>query len=141
MFHRTDRQPFRRLWRALLVLDTLALLLVAPYIAWVSPTDGPSATPLLMAGLLSLGVPLLALLSAVNAVLWVRRAGCAWWLKLLLVVLAPAGALVVLLLALLASDPVQAGAMKWLWLLLFVLAVLTVHRLNLRAMQGRRARH
>lgn len=119
-------------WRALLVLDILGLLAVAVYVPFSWPADGPSATPLLMAGLLSLCVLLLALLSSINAALWARAGGMSWGITLGAVVLALAGTVVLLLLAVWATDPSHA-TLRWMWLLLFVLAVLGAFALNHRA--------
>ena len=67
------------IWKALLLLNTTGLLAVALYAARVSPDDGPGATPLLMAGVLSLCVIVLALVSMVNAALWGSATAAPWW--------------------------------------------------------------
>jgi hypothetical protein len=119
-------------WRALLLLNTLGLLAVAIYAALASPDDGPGATPLIMAGLLSLCVIILAIVSAVDAALWASAMKLRWWLRLLWIALALAGAAIVLQLAIYARDPVDP-VLKWLGLLLFVISVLAAHALNTRA--------
>jgi len=123
------------LWRALLLLNTLGLLSVGVYTMQASPAEGPSATPMLMAGLLSLCVIVLAVLSAVNAVLWACSVRWPWSARLALVALAPVGPVVVFLLVMAASHPEEAGPMKWLWLSLFVLTVMVTHALNARAIR------
>ena len=121
------------LWRGLLRLNTLGLLAVGVYTALASSDDGPSATPILMAGLLSLCAVVLALVSLVDAVLWACCAASGWWVRAGLIALAPASGVLVFVLLMQASDPAQAGWARWLWLSLFVLSVVAAHRLNMHA--------
>jgi hypothetical protein len=120
-------------WNTLLVLDVLGLLTVAAYAALASPQDGPGATPLLMAGLLSLCVVVLAVVSAVAAALWARAAGWAWWRGLVLAALALLGAVLVFLMAVYASDPGEPSAIRWGALLLLVLSTLGACVFNVHA--------
>jgi hypothetical protein len=108
------------------------LLTVAIYAALASPNDGPGATPLIMAGLLSLCVIILALVSAVDAALWASAIRLAWWLRLVWIALALAGAAVVFQLAIYGSDPNEPLS-RWLGLFLFVISVVAAHVLNTRA--------
>ena len=121
------------LWRALLYLDTVGLLAVGLYTALASSSDGPSATPILMAGLLSLCAMVLAVVSLVDAVLWACRAQSGWWVRASMIALAPTSGVLVFVLLMHASDPAQAGSARWLWLTLFVLCVVAAHRLNTHA--------
>jgi hypothetical protein len=115
------------------MLNTLALLTVAVYAAVASPDDGPGATPLLMAGLLSLGVIILALTSAVNALLWGALHAHPWWCRLGWVFIGFAGALLVLQLALYASDH-NNPTLRQVGLLLFPGSVTAAYVLNRRAL-------
>jgi hypothetical protein len=121
------------LWRALLRFNTLGLLAVGLYTALASSSDGPSATPILMAGLLSLCAVVLALVSLVDAVLWAWRARSGWWIKAGMIALAPTSGVLVFVLLMHASDPAQAGSARWLWLTLFALCVVAAHWLNTHA--------
>ena len=114
------------------MLNTLGLHTVAIYAALASPNDGPGATPLIMAGLLSLCVIILALVSAVDAALWASALRLAWWLRLVWIALALAGAAVVFKLAIYASDPGDPVSRR-LGLFLFVISVVAAHVLNTRA--------
>ena len=125
-------------WRGLLLLNTLGLLAVAAYAALASPEDGPGATPLLMAGLLSLCVIVLALVSAVDGALWARARRARWWFALALIVLAFVGAAVVFQLAVYASDPGEP-TLRRIGLLLFPLSVLGAYALNSHAVRRYRA--
>jgi hypothetical protein len=128
-------------WNTLLVVDVLGLLAVAVYAALASPDDGPGATPLLMAGLLSLCVIVLALVSAVNAVLWASAVGWSWWRRLVLVVLALVGAALVFVAAAHASDPGESSGVRWSGLMLFVLLALGAYFFNAHAVRRYRSRH
>ena len=119
-------------WHGLLLLDALGLLAVAIYAALVSPDAGPGATPLLMAGLLSLCVIVLALISAVNAALWASVARSAWWLRLALIVLSAVGVAVVFQLAVYASDPGDPMG-RWVGLGLFSVSIPAAYALNRHA--------
>jgi hypothetical protein len=119
-------------WRAVLTLNTIALLSVAVYAAIQSSEDGPSATPLLMAGLLSLGVMILGVTSAVNALLWGAATHASWLRRLGAVFFGFAGAVIVLTLAIYASD-YNDVSMRWVGLVLFPCSVIRIHVLNRRA--------
>ena len=126
-------------WKALLVVDVLGLLAVAVYAALASPDDGPGATPLLMAGLLSLCVIVLALVSAVNAVLWAGAVGWSWWRRLVLIALALVGAALVFVAAAYASDPGESSRVRWGGLMLFVLSALGAYVFNAHAIRRYRS--
>ena len=122
------------IWHALLVLATLGLLAVAVYAAQDSPEDGPSATPFLMVGLLSLCLLALALISAVDAALWARatRLRWVWWLALVLLVLTSVPVLFVLVAH--ASDPNQTVLSRRTALVAYVVAVIAAYVLNRKAL-------
>ena len=117
-------------WNALLVAATAGLLAVAVYAAQDSTADGPSATPFLMVGVLSLCVLALALISIVDALLWAGAARLRWWWRvgLVLLVLASAPALFVLVAH--AGDPNQTPLSRRTALLAYVVAVVAAHMLN-----------
>ena len=118
----------------MLLLNTLGLLSVAVYTVLAS-LDRPGATPMLMAGLLSLCVIVPAWLSVVNALLWVCCVRPTWPARLALVALAPARAVRVFLLAIAASDAEERGLMPWVWLSLFVLTVMAAQGVNALAIR------
>lgn len=128
-----------RVWQAALVVNTTIMLTVAVYAGMTSPDDGPSATPFLMAGLLSLGVFALAGMSAVNALLWGSATQASWWRRIALVLAAFAGAVLILQCAIYASDH-HYPTTRRVCLVLFPVSVLAAHLLNRAAVRVYRRR-
>ncbi len=122
------------------MLATLGLLAVAVYAALDSPADGPSATPFLMVGLLSLCLLLLGLISVVDAALWASAARLRWWWRAALVLLVLACIPVLFALVAHAGDPDQGALSRRTALLAYVVAVLAAYVLNRQALLGWRRR-
>lgn len=127
-------------WRALLWLATLGLLGVALYAASASSADGPSATPLLMAGLFSLCLMALTLISAIDVLLWASAAGVRWWWRPALVIAVLAGAVLMFELLSVASDPGESVATRRVMLSVYALSVLAALALNRTAVARYRDR-
>jgi hypothetical protein len=122
------------IWRTVLLVNTLGLLAVAAYAAQASSDDAPGAMPLLMAGLLSMCVIGLTVVSGVNAVLWASAARWPWPRRLALVPVVLLLGVLVFALALYGSD-FNRPARRWIGLLLFVAAILGAHLLNSHAVR------
>jgi hypothetical protein len=127
------------LWHVILVIATLGLLGVVIYAWELSPDDGPGAGPLLMAGVLSLSMVLLVIVSAVDAVLWATAAGWPRWRRIVLVPVALILGLGAFMLALYTNDSADPFLNK-VGLVLLAAVALIAHLLNRRAVKRFRAR-
>ena len=127
------------IWSTLSILASVGLLAVGAYVASASPTDGPSATPFLMLGLLVLCIAAMTVTSVVAAAVVGR--GARVWIRILLVALSLVLPWLLLPLVAAAGDPNESSPTRWTNMSLFVIGVLLLFAWNAVAVHRQRRGH